>query len=337
MRARLALLAILVIAAASIIYAYNSRGEDPANQNTVGLTARPVTLSMGYIPNVQFTPFYVADAEGYFGELNIDATIEHGFVNDLIALVGSGARDFAITDADQVLVARSQGVPAVSVMTLYAEAPIGLVFKSDKNIAGPVDLAGKRIGIPGEFGASYTGLIAFLAANGLDKDDVELVTVGYEQVAAVTQDTVDAAVVFTNNEPVLLENAGVAVTTIPFAASTDFAGAVLVTNETLLQDKPELVRDVVGAVRRAMTTTRDNPDAAFGTALTYITDLTEDQHPVQREVLTRSVALWQPEPSIPLGFHIPALWVSTRDLLAGQDLLGDNPADNAYTNNFITQ
>ena len=51
-----------------------------AAQTTTGPSAavpllKPVRVGLGYIPNVQFTPFYVADRLGYFKAEGLDVSI----------------------------------------------------------------------------------------------------------------------------------------------------------------------------------------------------------------------------------------------------------------------
>src|SRR5205807_1285434 len=43
-----------------------------------------VTIALGYIPNVQFAPFYVALNKGYYRDEGLDVTFQHGIVQDLL-------------------------------------------------------------------------------------------------------------------------------------------------------------------------------------------------------------------------------------------------------------
>jgi NitT/TauT family transport system substrate-binding protein len=162
---------------------------------------RQVRLGVGYIPDVQFAPFYVAQNKGYFADEGLEVEIEYGFENDFVALAAQGEREFAIASGDQVILARAQGLPITYVMKWYQRFPVALVAPADKNITQPSDLAGKKVGLPGFFGASFIGWKALIYAAQLDESAIKVEEIGFTQVAALQQGLVDAAMVYIANEP----------------------------------------------------------------------------------------------------------------------------------------
>ena len=61
-----------------------------------------IKIAMGYIPNVQFAPYYIAAEMGYFQEERLDVTFDYGMAADIMSLVASGKVDFGVSDGDQL-------------------------------------------------------------------------------------------------------------------------------------------------------------------------------------------------------------------------------------------
>src|SRR5579875_2796515 len=95
---------------------------------------RTITLGMGYIPDVQFAPFYLADQRGYYRQSGLQVKFDYSTSPNLIQLVGAGNVDFAIADGTDVIAATAQGVPVTYVAALYQHLPAAIFSLADKNI-----------------------------------------------------------------------------------------------------------------------------------------------------------------------------------------------------------
>ena len=167
-----------------------------------------IRLPMGYIPSVQYAPFYVAMEKGYFQDAGLDVEFDYQAETDGMALVGANELPFAVVSGEQVPLARAQGLPVVYVMSWWHDYPVAVIAKRGSGIEKPADLAGRKIGLPGLYGANYVGLSALLSVVGLKEEDVTLDSIGFNQVEALVTDQEDAVVVYANNEPIQLAALG---------------------------------------------------------------------------------------------------------------------------------
>src|SRR5438094_5990955 len=163
-------------------------------RRTMPASLRKVTIGMGYIPSVQFAPFYVADQRGYYRQAGLKIAFDYASSPNLLQLVGAGRVGLAIADGTDAIAAVAQGVPIVYVMAEYHRFPVALCSLARSRIRSVAGLRGKTIGVPGRYGATYVGLLAALHAAGLRPSDVKIQTIGYTQVESVATGKVDAAV-----------------------------------------------------------------------------------------------------------------------------------------------
>jgi NitT/TauT family transport system substrate-binding protein len=327
------------------VYLPLANGADETEPYPAPETSAPVAalvsirLPLGYIPNVQFAPLYVAVAKGYFRQAGIEVTFDYQFETDAVGLVGANELQFAVVSGEQVLLARAQGLPLVYVMAWYQDYPVGLVAKSETNIKSLSDLKGKKIALPGTYGANYIGLRALLSVAGLQESDVTLDSVGYTQVEALVSGRDDIAVVYAANEPVQLRAQGIAVDELRVADFVQLASNGLITNEKTLAENPDLVQRMVQAILRGLEDTLDNPDEAFEISKEYVETLAqadEAQAAVQRQVLQTSLDFWQPAAGQQLGFSDPQAWENMQKVLLDMGLLSSPLNINeAFTNDFL--
>jgi NitT/TauT family transport system substrate-binding protein len=287
---------------------------------------------MGYIPNVQYAPFYTAEEKGFFAEEGIEIEFDYSYETDGVALVGANELQFSIVSGEQVPIARAEGLPIVYVMAWYEKYPVAVISKVDQNIRAPEDLKGKRVGLPGLFGANYVGLRALLGASGLLESDLTLDSVGFNQVEILASDTNDAVVGYIANEPVQLKALGYDLDVIVVADYLDLVSNGIITNEITLSENPELVQRMVTATLKGIQYTVDNPEEAFEICKKYVEGLEDADQDVQMEVLRESIKLYQTDP---YGYSHPSAWSNMQDVLIKMELMKKEiNLEDAYTNDF---
>ena len=292
-----------------------------------------IRLPMGYIANIQFAPMYVAMEKGYFREAGIDVEFDYKFETDGVALVGAGDVPFAVVSGEQVLLARAQGLPVTYIAAWYQQYPVSVVAKSELGVLIPQDLKGRKVGLPGLFGATYVGLRALLFEAKMSESDVTLDSIGFNQVELLATGRQDVVVGYTANEPIQLRARGIPVTEIRVADYVQLASNGLLASEKVISENPDLVRGFVGAFLKGLTDTIANPEDAFEISKAYIPNFANLDPDVQRQVLETSVEQWKAER---LGYSDPQAWENMQSVLLEMGLLKDElNLNKAFTNEFI--
>jgi NitT/TauT family transport system substrate-binding protein len=291
-----------------------------------------IRLPMGYIPNIQFAPFYVAIEKGYFREAGIEIEFDYKFETDGVALVGAGDLPFAVVSGEQVLLARAQGLPVVYVAAWYQQYPVSVVAKSELSVLIPQDLKGKKIGLPGLFGANYVGLRALLFEAKMSESDVTLDAIGFNQVDLLAAGEQDVVVGYAANEPIQLRARGIPVTEIRVADYVQLASNGILASEKVIAENPELVRAFVGAFLKGLADTIANPDEAFQLSEAHIPNFGELDVDVQKQVLETSIEQWKAER---LGYSDPQAWENMQNVLFEMGLIKKMDLNKAFTNEFV--
>lgn len=274
----------LLLALLALVLALPSVGAPAAAQELPELT-----LFLGFIPNVQFAPLYMALEKGYFAEAGVNVVLEYGEENIGVERIAAGELQFGIVSGEQVILARAGGRPLVYVFEWYQRFPVAIAAPVDSGIETAADLAGRTLGFPGRFGASYTGLLAFLATNGLSEDDVRLEAIGFNAVPMLCAGRVDAAVIYVANEPEQLREECTEVNVMEIWPVADLVANGLVTNEETIATNPELVRGMVSALSRGLANVIADPDEAMHVSRRHVETLPQGGSRVEVSIAAAEV------------------------------------------------
>lgn len=283
-----------------------SASEDSASTDE---PMRTVTLLLGFRPDVQFAPFYVAQQEGFFADAGLEVEIRHEQAPDVQRLVADGQAEFGVADATDVMIARTSGLPIRYVSTLYNSFPVALIGESGTVPTDPAGLEGALIGTPGQFGSSWHALLALLDAGGLTADDVTIREYPqFNQVDGLSNGDVELITGFRNNEPLRLEARGTEVDLLTIDEIAPLPGPGMIVGDGLLEDDPALVEAFVAAVAAAQAAVIADPDLGFAAAEEAVPTIAEDPE-VARAVLDATVELWEGD-GFAEGAVDPELWAS---------------------------
>ncbi len=309
-----------------------TQAEAPEPTATAQQAIEEIRLPMGYIPNIQYAPYYMADSQGYFRDAGFKVNFDYSFETDGVKLVAAGEIPFAVVSGEQVLLARAQGLPVVYVMAWWQKFPVAVIADKALGLESPADLKGQTIGLPGLFGANYIGLIALLNKFGIQESEVTLESIGFNQVEAFSTGKNKIVVGYITNEPIQLRNKGFDITVFPVADYVTLASNGIITSEQYLKENPDRVRAFVNALLMGLRDTIEHPDQAYKASLKYVEGLEPDD-PVQMEILNTAIDYWYSEN---LGYSSLEAWQNMHDTLRTMGLLQtDVPVEEAFTNDYL--
>jgi NitT/TauT family transport system substrate-binding protein len=257
-----------------------------------GPLVRPVRLLLGFQPDVQFAPFYLAQQNGLYADAGLDVTIEYKSGADLVRLVADGQAEFGVTDATDEMISRTHGIPIKYVATLYRLFPVALIGPKGTVPTEPAELAGKRIGTPGKFGSSWHALLALLDAGGLTADDVTIREYPqFNQVDGLLNGDVDLITGFRNNEPLRLAAQGMETDLLTVEQIAPLPGPGVIVGDELLGSDPDLVQRFVNATISAMAPIAAEPQLGVDAAVVAVPAIASDKA-TALAVLSATVELW---------------------------------------------
>jgi NitT/TauT family transport system substrate-binding protein len=149
----------------------------PAPAPALAQGAERLTLRLDWASWGVQAPFHLALARGWYRDNGIDLAMEDG--NGSVAtaqLVGNGQFDVGHAALAPMMIARSRGMPLRAIAAFARQNDIGLAVPENSGWTRVQDLRGKRLVFtPGSLETPF--IDRFLAAGGLQRGDVELLSV----------------------------------------------------------------------------------------------------------------------------------------------------------------
>lgn len=296
-----------------------------------------VSVALDWFPYSGHAGLFIAKERGYFVNEQLD--VELNVPSDpttVLQTVATGRDDFGISFGPDVLIAREQAIPVVSVMVLI-QHPISIVMTlEDSGIKTPKDLIGKKIGTTGNPTAErlldtmvkYDGVVDGTKA-------IDFVNVGFDLVPSLISKRVDAvAGAFEIFELISAENQGFSVNVMEVEdyGVPDYYELSLVTSDKMIAENPDIVQRFVRAAMRGYEDAMDDPQSAVQLMkqVRPEVDLTIDSPGV--DILA---PLWKSENGI-FGWQEESRWFSFTQWMKDNGLLSEDlDATKAFDNSFV--
>src|SRR2546425_7700413 len=248
-------IALTALAAAAIVSAASAGGQK-------------VTLTLDWTPNPDHVGFYYARDTGLFVRAGLDVSIRPpSDPTAPLKLVAVGTSDLAVSYEPELFFAAAKKLPVVAVAAVVPQ-PLNSIIAIEPKIRSIRDLAGRTVGITG-VPSDYATLDTALKSVGLSREDVQVVSVGYNLLPALLAHKVDAVLgVYRNIEGIQLQQRGLHPTVIPVdrAGVPTYDELVLVANSSRLHSDPtyrSTVQRFVDAFLAGTAQARRNPQRSL--------------------------------------------------------------------------
>jgi NitT/TauT family transport system substrate-binding protein len=250
--------ALCVIASTLLMLIAGCDRESSAPSARPGTTA--VTLTLDWKPEPEFGGFYAAKQSGAFARQGLDVDIRSaGEGAKTWQLVAAGKTDFAITAADQVLIARAGESPAdvVALFAVYQTAPQGVMTHAARGFSSLADVFASD----GTLAAENNAWLQF-ALKKYAPAKVK-VTAYMGGIGAFMAKPDYAQQCFVFSEPVLARRAGATPKTFLVADSGyNPYTTVVITSGRTLRERPQVVKAMAAACREGWRAYLTDPSPA---------------------------------------------------------------------------
>ncbi len=286
-----------------------------------------VTFSLDYILYGGHAPYFLAQERGYFAEQGLDVSIVEGKGSTSTAqVVGAGSAQLGQIDGSVVIRSVAQDIPIKAVAGIVQKSPISVIVGRTSGISGPKDLPGKRLAAPPASGGTVL-LPAWLKANGVDPDSVQMVSVGPDSLpTTLLLGQVDGIVAFDENV-VKINAAGGDVVAIHYADyGVNLPSTTIAANLTFLRENPAVVRRFLTAVVRGWEEAAPDPKAAVDALMKSAPPTLKAESETQ--ILANLVPLLHTRRTEgqPIGWMAAEDWQDAVNILAEQGDLPKRPA-----------
>ncbi|HBJ35803.1 MAG TPA: ABC transporter permease [Planctomycetaceae bacterium] len=252
-------------------------------------SARKVAVQLNWFAESEHGGVYQAAADGTYKEAGFDVEVRPGGAGTPVAAeVILGRADFAITNADDVVLFRAAGSDIVALVAAMQNHPRCILVREESGVKTFDDLKGMTLQRE-----EKGGFVEFLRKQGKLEGVKEVPYQG--SIGALAGNPKVAIQAYLFAEPYLAKGEGMQVKTLMVSdLGWNPYSSVLVTRGDLIRSNPEMVRKFVAATRKGWQNYVTDP------TLGNVQILAANQHGMTQDALTYGatelVKLAMPEP-----------------------------------------
>lgn len=327
---------ILVVLPLTLTSCFVSSGDKPVTSPstpTSSITLKAVSMRLP-IPTADtaFAPYYLCIDKGICAKYGIDLKLEPGSPElNPVKTLTQGINQFAVVGGPEILLtARSKGAPIIGIGLTGKDANfVTLLALKKSGISKLKDLQGKRVGF--YYGHISTDVLKMTFKK--ENIKVQEVDVGFDYGQLISG-KLDAQWAFRSTAGINLPAKGVEVVSInPSDYGVTTQGYVLMTNEKMRKEQPQVVQSFVNAMLESTQYSLDHEQEAI--------DATIKRDPTFKpEVGKKQLAIYNTaiRNNKQVGLFSSEDMQKTRDQMLSVELLPKTlDLQAAYTNEFVDQ
>lgn len=287
-----------------------------SQQKDVKQDPTKLTLQLKWVHQAQFAGFYVAEDLGFFEQQALDVEFLTGGPKKvpLEALV-AGKADFAVTSAEDVVKAHSEGKPVVAIAAIYRLNPLIFMTLSDSGITDPRQFPGRNIAYSSQDGKLQSE--AMMRNLSLDINSLKEGPYDYKY-QNLLNGQIDITTGYLTGGYLRLKRSGVKVNVIwPEDYGVHVYGDVLATTENMLIEKPELVSRFLKASLDGWTIALQNQQQGVASTMKFALEADPE---LQASMLSQSFPLIETGEDR-IGWMDASVWVSITESLASAGII----------------
>lgn len=294
-----------------------------------------VTCRLKWLEQSQFAGNFVALAKGYYKEAGIECELEPGGQDfNAIKLVAAGADDFGIWGADDIIIARSKGIPVVALAVIYQKSPVCFFAKKGSGINGPKDFVGRKVAM--QYGTNVrTEYVAMMNNLEIKLDSVIEVPSRFD-MQLFFEGKVDVWNGYIINELLVAEEQlGEMVVILPSDYGVNFYADCLFTTEKMIKAQPDLVRRFVRSTIRGWQFALEHPEEAVDIVISQNPTLRKS-HEMAMLLQSKDLILARGADKNGIGSMSESMWSEMEKTLFDQGIINSRVnVGNAYSADFL--
>lgn len=215
-------------------------------------------LALNWKPEPQFGGFYAAELNKHYKTSGLSVEIEPGGAGTpTVQMIAAGQRDFGLVSADELILSRARGSDVVALFAAYQTNPQAIMVHADRNLNSLKDVYASDGILAVQKGLPY----ALYLTRKYPKPKAKVVPY-LGGIANYLADKNYAQQCFVTSEPLAAEKKGIKTKTFLVAdEGYNPYTTVLVTRESVLKAKPEVVKALVKAVRAGWSDYLADPES----------------------------------------------------------------------------